>query len=139
MFYDHIITENPYGKIENAVKPWDSIDAEPVGPQSKFLIPADPPDQMERCLSCPFESPTMCDGYQKCWYRLGKQPPPVKEEPKKVLPRLPKKKDEPQPPKGYDREKLDRAMVHAYNDQELADALGLSLYMAKKWLDWRYR
>jgi hypothetical protein len=52
---------------------------------------------------------------------------------------MPKKKDEPQPPRGYDREKLDAAMVHAYKDQEIADALGLSLYMTRKWLKWRYR
>ena len=137
MFHDHYITKDPYG-IDRAVKPWNSGDAEPSG-QHKPLTSSDPPEQMDRCLSCPFEKPSMCDGYQRCWYRLGKQPPPVKEEPKKVVPKRPKKKDEPQPPKGYDREKLDRAMVHAYNDQELADALGLSLYMAKKWLDWRYR
>ena len=138
MPFDHIITNNPYGKIENAVKPWDSIDAEPVGQQSKFLIPTDPPEQVERCFSCPFKKPTLCDN-GRCWYRLGKQPPPVKEEPKKVVPKLPKKKDEPQPPKGYDQEKLGRAMVHNYTDQEIADALGLSLYMTRKWLKWRYR
>ena len=120
-------------------KPAAAVDAEPAGGyQSKLSIPSDPPEQIERCETCPFEDCTKGDDHRKCWYRLGLEPPKA-EEPKKVVPKLPKKKDEPQPPKGYDREKLDRAMVHAYNDRDLADALGLSLYMAKKWLDWRYR
>lgn len=136
MFYDHIITKDPYG-IDRAVKPWNSGDAEPSG-QHKLLISSDPPEQVDRCLDCPFKKPTLCDN-GRCWYRLGKQPPPAKEEPKKVLPKLPKKKDEPQPPRGYDREKLDAAMAHAHVEQEIADALGLSLYMTRKWLDWRYR
>lgn len=148
MFFDHIITKDPYG-IDRAVKPWNSGDAEPVGGyQSKLSVPSDPPEQIERCETCPFEDCTKGDDQRKCWYRLGKQPPQAeepktpKEGPKKELKKEPKGKKpplEPQPPLGYDRQALDKAMVHACNDRDLAEALGLSLYMAKKWLDWRYR
>lgn len=106
-------------------------------------------DKVKRCLECPLPK---CKGSSKCWYLKGKPEPPklgcpsneerakrVKEHPEKVKPPKPpkeKKPKEPKPPYGYDRELLLKGMVHAYTEKELAKALDISLYMARKWLAW---
>ena len=69
--------------------------------------------------------------------KITSQPPKKWPKPKEVPKQKPQK--EPQPPRGYDREALDRAMVHAYTDKELAAALGIGVWRVRKWLEWRFR
>ena len=130
MTFDQMITLDPYG-IDHAQRPWNGVGAKESRntPPAKKVQTYDPQEQIDRCLTCPIQKNKIKCGW-KCSYRLGK------EEPKKQSKPAPA---EPKPPRGYDREALDRAMVHAYTNQELADALGISLYMVKKWLEWRYR
>lgn len=110
-------------------------------------------NKVKRCLECPLP-PEKCTGYSRCWYMTGKpeapkktgRPPedvPVRRVEKKAAVKPPEKKAEaqprkPKPPYGYDRAKLDAAMVHAYTEKEVAKALDVSLYMARKWISWRY-
>ena len=113
--------------VEKAVKPWNSVDAAAL--PHKKVHTCVPQEQINRCLECTAEN---CYGGKSCRYRQG----------------VPKRKKEkissdtnggPRPPRGYDEDKLKKAMAHAYTDKELAKALGLSLYMTKRWLEWRYR
>lgn len=110
----------------------------------------DNPNKVKRCLECPLP-PEKCTGYSRCWYMTGKPEEPKKTgrppeiTVRKAVERVvsqPAKKEkkpkQPQPPRGYDRAKLDAAMVHAYTEKEIAAALGESLYMTRKWLSWRY-
>lgn len=106
--------------------------------------------RVRRCTNCPLP-PEKCTGSPKCWWLLGKPEPeklgrpPQKEKvakEKKVKPvkaKPEKKKKEPKPPKGYDREALDRAMVHNYFPEDIAKALGIGVYRVKRWLEWRDR
>lgn len=98
-------------RADHAVKPWNSVDA--MKPPKKIHT-CDPQEQINRCLECPIGG---CNGGVTCVYRKGEE-------------------DEPQMPKGYDEEKMKKAMAHAYTKKDLAKALGLSLYMTKKWLEW---
>ena len=136
MSYDNYITMDPYG-LDGATVVWKSLDAleAPDGPKVNHTN--DPPEQVERCQTCPFpRDDAQCA--DKCWYRLGLDEPPKKwPKPKEVPKQKPQK--EPQPPRGYDREALDRAMVHAYTDKELAAALGIGVWRVKRWIEWRFR
>ena len=123
-----------YWGAENATKPWNSADSKDV--PSDRIHTCDPQEQIKLCLNCTLKK---CSGDSDCWLRTGKEKPkrgrPTQKAPD-VKVRTPA---EPQPPAGYDEEKLMKAMVHSYSDREIADCLGLSLYMTKKWLAWRYR
>ena len=98
---------------------------------------SDSQEQIERCKSCPMER---CKNDTRCWYRLGLEPPGERgrKEYTRTKPAAEKPK-EPKPPKGYDEEKLRKAMEHAYFDAEIAEELGISVYMVKKWLAWLYK
>lgn len=114
---------------EQAVKPWNSLDA--AQDPAKKIHTCDPPEYMARCDNCPLPD---CSGNEKCWYMLGLEKPIKKGRGKQEV-----ITSGTRPPKGYDEERLKKAMVHAYTDREVAVNLGISLYMTKKWLAWRYR
>ena len=119
MPFDGYVTSDLYG-IDHAHRPWNGVGAIDSGSAPQKVHTNDPQDQIDRCLTCPMPTDKMCG--KKCWYRQGKEPP-----------------ERSQAPRGYDRDALDSAMVHACTDQQIADALGISLYQVKKWLEWRYR
>jgi hypothetical protein len=80
---------------------------------------SDTQEMIERCEACPFQK---CKNSAVCMHRLG----------------IEQRKEE-QPPAGYDEVKLDQMLPHAYTYKELADALEISVYRAKKWCEWRFR
>lgn len=130
--FDSLITMDPYG-LDGATVVWKSLDAleAPDGPKVNHT--SDPPEQVARCQTCPIPPEEARCG-AKCWYRLGMDDPNQKKEPPK-----PKPPKEQQPPRGYDREALDRAMVHNYFPKDIAKELGISVWMVNRWIEWRYR
>lgn len=141
MIYDNYITMDPYG-TEGATVAWKSLDAQTPAKGPKVNHTNDPPEQVERCQTCPFpRDDAQC--WDKCWYRLGLEEPPKKaQKPKKEKkPKPPKPPKEPQPPRGYDQEALDRAiaMPNNFSDEDIAKTLGIGVFRVKRWIEWRYR
>lgn len=116
------------GGMVRAGAPWNGPDA--LSGKPKKIQAYDTPEQIARCESCPY--PDKCRNSDNCWWRLG-LPRPKRGRPTKA------KERPPHPPKGYDKEKLERAMVHNYLQKDIAKALGLSVAMARKWIAWRDR
>lgn len=137
MSYDNYITMDPYG-TEGATAVWKSLDAQTPAKGPKVNHTNDPPEQVERCFTCPIP-PEEAQCGPRCWYRLGLDEKPKKGQKLQAVTKPPKPPKEPQPPRGYDQEALDRAMVHNYRDEDIAKALGIGVWRVKRWIEWRYR
>ena len=125
---------DPYG-INGACKPWNSVDALE---KPNTIFGSEPDEYIDRCLSCPLDE---CANDARCPIRLGL---PMKEEQKPMSKRtvtepekVPPVQKPKEPPRGYDREKLERAMALSYSMKELAKRLHLTPYMARKWMEFR--
>lgn len=137
MIYDNYITMDPFG-LDGARVVWNSLDAQTPAKGPKVNHTNDPPEQAARCLTCPIP-PEEAQCGPRCWYRLG-----LDEKPKKgpklqevTKPKPQKQNKEPQPPRGYDQEALDRAMAHNYFDKDVAKELGIGVWRVKRWIEWR--
>ena len=126
---------DPYG-INGACKPWNSVDALE---KPKTVHGSEPQECIDRCtMHCPYDD---CENPNGCRFRLG-LPPKEKEKPmsKRTVTepeKAPPVQKPKEPPRGYDREKLERAMALSYSMKELAKRLKLTPYMARKWVEFR--
>lgn len=139
MIYDNYITMDPFG-LDGARVVWNSLDAQTPAKGPKVNHTNDPPEQCARCFTCPIPPEEARCG-PSCWYRLGLEEKPKPGQKDKTNPDLPKPPKEPQPPRGYDQEALDRAiaMPNNFSDEDIAKALGIGVWRVKRWIEWRYR